>query len=97
MTNIYVHAVCLDKLFKAEALSQSSVWKIYRDYSWNSLQLSESVHALFDKMLLSDCMMKYNFWTLHFLPEWLLAQSVLERNGKEPLSLNKLCDTVFFL
>lgn len=100
ITNIYmyVHALSLDKLRQAVAFSLYSVWKIALGYSWNCLQLSESVHALWDKMCLSDCMRRYNFWMLHILPKWLLAQSVVECDEKESFSLNKFsCEMVFFL
>lgn len=38
ISNIYVHAVCLDKLFQAVALSQYSVWKTARRSSRHSLR-----------------------------------------------------------
>lgn len=44
--------------------------------------------------MLSDCM-RYNFQTLHFLPKWLLAQSIVEWNEKTPFSLNKLSCDIF--
>lgn len=96
VTNIYVHEVSVDELLKAEAFLLYSVWKITLDYSWNSSQLSESVLALWNKML-SDCMMRHNFQMLHILPKGLVAQFIVECNEKKSFSLNKQsCDVAFF-
>lgn len=66
------------------------------DCNRNDLSLSEPVHALLDKMLLSDCM-GYNFQVLHIPLKQLSAQFIVKWNEKESFSLNKLSRDIFLM
>lgn len=69
ITITYVHAVCLDNFFKADVLSQYTMWKTALGHIWNSLQLSEPVQS-FSVKCCSVTAWRHNLWALHILPKW---------------------------